>query len=375
MQNVLDRATASPDSSASEGSTESVLDPSPLGESLRGERELLISLIKEMMFYRRFEERVLSAYTRRKFSGFCHLHIGQEGLCAGVQRCLNKSDYMITGYRSHTQAVAKGISPLEVLSELFGKVTGCSRGKGGSMHMFSWEHRFFGGHGIVGGQAPLATGMAWKVRYQKEPDIVVCYLGDAAMNQGQVFEALNMAALWKLPVLFVIENNLYGMGTHISRTTTIGATSLYKRALAFDMDHSQVDGQNVRAVFEHVSPLVAQMREGSGPHLLEALTYRYKGHSVSDPGLYRSKEEVMGYKNGQDPIQNLAHELTARKFTTDEQIKEWDGEIKAHIKDLEQQADEAPEPDVAEAWQHVYATPLDPDRSDPAGGLDSEGRA
>lgn len=321
-------------------------------------REFLISVLREMIFYRRFEERVLSAYTRQKFSGFCHLHIGQEGLCVGVQRALQATDYMITGYRSHTQAMAKGIPAQAVLDELFGKVTGCSRGKGGSMHMFSSEKRFFGGHGIVGGQAPLAVGMAWKVRYVGDEDIVVCYLGDGAMNQGQVYEALNMAGLWQLPVLFIIENNLYGMGTHIARTTTVGATELYKRALAFDMDHSQVNGQDVLVTYEHLQSVVEKVRKGSKPHLLEALTYRYRGHSVSDPGLYRSREEVRGYQEQRDPIKNLVAHLKECKIADESEIKEWDQAAKAQLKELEATADGAPEPSLEEAEEHVWASPL-----------------
>lgn len=321
-------------------------------------REFLISVLREMIFYRRFEERVLSAYTRQKFSGFCHLHIGQEGLCVGVQRALQATDYMITGYRSHTQAMAKGIPAQAVLDELFGKVTGCSRGKGGSMHMFSSEKRFFGGHGIVGGQAPLAVGMAWKVRYVGDEDIVVCYLGDGAMNQGQVYEALNMAGLWQLPVLFIIENNLYGMGTHIARTTTVGATELYKRALAFDMDHSQVDGQDVLVTYEHLQSVVEKVRKGSKPHLLEALTYRYRGHSVSDPGLYRSKEEVRGYQEQRDPIKKLVAHLKECKIADESEIKEWDQAAKAQLKELEAAADGAPEPSLEEAEEHVWSSPL-----------------
>ncbi len=311
-------------------------------------------MLKEMIFYRRFEERVLAAYTQQKFSGFCHLHIGQEGLCVGLQRALDAKDYMISGYRSHTQAIAKGIAPLAVFSELFGKASGCSGGKGGSMHMFSKDKRFYGGHGIVGGQAPIAVGMGWKIRYSKEQHVVVCYLGDAAMNQGQVFEAMNMAAVWQLPVLFVIENNLYGMGTHIGRTTTIGATQQYKRALAFDMDHSQVNGQDVLTVYDHMSKTIKRVRKGV-PHLVEALTYRYKGHSVSDPSLYRSKEEVNSYKDDHDPIKTLAKRLQNDGITDEDSIRAWDKEIKAELKSIEAQADKAAPPDKALAYHHVYS--------------------
>ena len=313
--------------------------------------KLLESMFKEMAFYRRFEERVQLAYTKQKFSGFCHLHIGQEGLCVGVQRALRDSDYMISGYRSHTQAIAKGIEPNQVFAELFGKVTGCARGKGGSMHMFSKEKRFLGGHGIVGGQAPLATGVGFRIKYMKEDDVIVCYLGDAAMNQGQVFEAMNMAATWDLPVIFLIENNKYGMGTAIRRTTSVD--HLYKRALAFDMDHSQVDGMNVLTVYEHMQPIVKKMRKDGKPHLLEALTYRYKGHSVSDPGLYRTKEEVKEYQ-GLDPIKQLGDLLVKEKHASEADLKAWDKEAKEAVKAAEKFADESPKPDLNEAWLHVF---------------------
>lgn len=319
------------------------------------DKELLISIFKEMAFYRRFEERVNLAYTKQKFSGFCHLHIGQEGLCVGVQRALRDSDYMISGYRSHTQAIAKGIPAEQVLAELFGKVSGCSRGKGGSMHMFSAEHRFYGGHGIVGGQAPVATGVGFKIKYRGEDDVMVCYLGDAAMNQGQVFEAMNMAATWDLPVLFIIENNRYGMGTDITRTTSVGKDGLYKRALAFDMAHSQVDGQDVLKTLDHVSGIVKKMRKDKKPYLLEALTYRYKGHSVSDPGLYRTKDEVKDYMENNDPIKNLSAILLKEKFASEEDLKSWDKEAKELVKKAEEFADAAPEPAIDEAYMHVYA--------------------
>ena len=229
------------------------------------------------MFFRRFEERVGLAYTKRKFSGFCHLHIGQEALAVGVQSALRPTDYMLSSYRSHTQAIGKGIPAGQVMAELFGKVDGVCRGKGGSMHMFSDEHRFFGGHGIVGGQVPIAAGIAFKIRYSDEDEICVCYLGDAATNQGQFHEALNMAATWDLPVLYIIENNKYGMGTDIKRTTSVD--HLWKRALAYDMDHSDVDGMDVVAVHDHVNAIVENMRKTKRPYLLDALTYRYRGHS------------------------------------------------------------------------------------------------
>jgi len=317
------------------------------------ENEVLIDMYKQMCLFRRFEERVGVAYTKRKFSGFCHLHIGQEGLAVGVQNALRSSDYMLSGYRSHTQSIGKGIDPNAVMSELFAKVDGCSRGKGGSMHMFSEEHRFLGGHGIVGGQVPIAVGVGFAIRYRDEDDICVCYMGDAATNQGQFFEAMNMAATWDLPVLFVIENNKYGMGTDIRRTTSI--EHLWKRALAFDMDHSDVDGMDAVTVHRHVSTVVEKMRKDKRPHLLEALTYRYRGHSVSDPATYRTKEEVEDYQKNRDPILRMGRYLVENKIASEEELKEWDQSAKQRVKEAEAFADASPYPPVEELWDHVYA--------------------
>jgi pyruvate dehydrogenase E1 component alpha subunit len=315
------------------------------------ERDLLVKMYKDMALFRRFEERVGLAYTKQKFSGFCHLHIGQEALAVGVQSALRDSDYMLSGYRSHTQAIGKGISPEAVMAELFGKVDGCCRGKGGSMHMFSKEHRFLGGHGIVGGQTPIAAGVGFSIRYRNEDDVCVCYMGDAATNQGQFFEAMNMAATWDLPVLFIIENNRYGMGTDIRRTTSVDA--LWKRALAFDMAHSDVDGMHVVTVYEHVKDIVDQMRKDHKPYLLEALTYRYRGHSVSDPGTYRTKEEVEDYQKNRDPIMQLERYMTEQKLASEADFKAWDKEAKERVKAAEEFADNSPNPPVEELWDHV----------------------
>ena len=315
------------------------------------DKDVLFKMYKQMCLFRRFEERVGLAYTKRKFSGFCHLHIGQEGLAVGVQEALRDSDYMISGYRSHTQAIGKGIEPGQVMAELFGKVDGICRGKGGSMHMFSESLRFLGGHGIVGGQVPLAAGVGFAIRYREEDDVCVCYLGDAASNQGQFFEAMNMAATWDLPVLFIIENNKYGMGTDIRRTTSID--HLWKRALSFDMDHSDVDGMSVIAVKDHVGSIVEKMRKDKKPHLLEALTYRYRGHSVSDPGTYRTKQEVEDYQKNKDPIKQLGKYLVENKLSTDEELKSWDNEAKSLVKEAEAFADNSPNPPIEELWDHV----------------------
>ncbi|MFK7871624.1 MAG: pyruvate dehydrogenase (acetyl-transferring) E1 component subunit alpha [Oligoflexales bacterium] len=311
----------------------------------------LKNLYQQMLFCRRFEERVLTAYTSQKFSGFCHLHIGQEAVCVGIQANLQESDHMISGYRSHTQAIMKGLSAKEVFAELLGREAGCSRGKGGSMHMFSKEKRFYGGHGIVGGQAPIAAGVGFEIRYNDKNEVMVCYLGDAAMNQGQVYEAMNMAATWDLPVLYVIENNQYGMGTDIRRTTSIDHLS--KRALGFDMANSRVDGMNVLKMIEHTAPIIDQMRKDHKPYLLEAITYRYKGHSVSDPASYRTKEELTAWQD-LDPLSQLAKELKKQGCLEDE-LTDFDKNIRAEVRDIEAQAEACSFSDPAETWMHVLA--------------------
>jgi len=321
--------------------------------SVKISEEKLFSFYEEMLFYRRFEERVLRAYTQRMFAGFCHVHIGQEAVCVGIQGVLEARDYVLSGYRSHTQAIAKGLSATSVFAELLGKATGCSKGKGGSMHMFSEGHRFLGGNGIVGAQAPLALGAAFSLKYKKEKNISVCYLGDAAMNQGAVFEAMNMAAAWCLPVLFVIENNQYGMGTHIKRVTSVD--SLAKRALAFDMDHSSVDGMSVVSVYEHCAPIVEKMKKTGAPYLLEVNTYRYKGHSVSDPGLYRSKEELESYQ-AKDPLIQAEKILLKSKKFTKEQLEELDQKVKDKVKKAEEEAVSAPFPEKEEAFKDVFVS-------------------
>lgn len=314
---------------------------------------MMLAMYKQMCLFRRFEERVGQAYTKQKFSGFCHLHIGQEGLAVGVQAALRDDDYMISGYRSHTQAIGKGISPNAVMAELFGKVDGCCRGKGGSMHMFSQEKRFFGGHGIVGGQVPIAAGVGFAIRYNDGDQVMVCYLGDAATNQGQFFEAMNMAATWDLPVLFIIENNRYGMGTDIRRTTSID--HLWKRALSFDMASSDVDGMSCLTTYEHVKDIVDKMRLDKKPHLLEALTYRYRGHSVSDPGTYRTKDEVEDYMKNRDPIKQLADVIIKSKIATETELKALDDAAKQESREAEDFADASPNPPIDEAFAHVMA--------------------
>ena len=250
----------------------------------------LVSFYKEMLLGRRIEERVGQLYVQQKFSGFCHLYIGQEAVSTGCLNAIRKGkDYVIGGYRDHVQPMVLGMSARAMMAELFGKATGCVRGKGGSMHMFSKEGRFLGGHGIVGGQAPLATGVGWQIKYTKEDLVCLCFIGDAAINQGQFHEAMNMAAIWNLPVIFIIENNLYGMGTAIKRTCTLDV--LADRAKGYNMAQAVVDGRNVINTYMQMTEIVETVRKTSKPILIEIQTYRLRGHSMSDPQAYRSKQE------------------------------------------------------------------------------------
>jgi pyruvate dehydrogenase E1 component alpha subunit len=311
-----------------------------------------IELYKKMLFYRRFEERVNLAYTKQKFSGFCHLHIGQEAVCAGIGACLRPDDYVIASYRSHTHALEKGISPEQVFGELFGKEMGCSAGKGGSMHMFSKDARFMGGHGIVGSQVPIATGIAFAIRYREESSLVVCYLGDGAMNQGQVYEAFNMAALWQLPVIFVLENNQYGMGTDYRRVSSVEDLTL--RATGFNIAARSMDGMNVLNMQREFSEVVETVRSQRTPYLVEAKTYRYQGHSVSDPATYRSKEEVDRYRQ-QDPLLQMAEHLKTEGYAAAADLSRWDQEAKAAVAKAEAIAEHAAPPPAAALWQHIFA--------------------
>ena len=264
-------------------------------------REELHAILAEMLLYRRFEEKAEEAYAIGKIGGFCHLHIGQEGLAVGAIRPLRNDDVVVTAYREHTQAIAKGISPRAAMAELYGRVDGCSGGRGGSMHLFDPGVGFLGGHGIVGGQIPLGAGVGWAIRYRGDDQICVCFMGDAAVNQGAFLEALNMSAIWTLPVIYVVENNGYGMGTAFSR---VSATKMEARSGAYGIPAHTVDGQDVIATHRFFADLAEEVRGGAGPQFVNAVTYRFRGHSMSDPvsGTYRSREEVDSHMREQDPI-------------------------------------------------------------------------
>jgi pyruvate dehydrogenase E1 component alpha subunit len=317
-------------------------------------KEQLLGILERMLLYRRFEEKAEEAYAIGKIGGFCHLHIGQEGAAEGCIGPLREDDYVISGYREHTQALAKGVDPGSVMAELYGRSGGASGGKGGSMHIFRADRAFMGGHGIVGGQVPLATGFGWAIRYRGEDRVAMCFLGDAAVNQGALHESLNMAAIWKLPVVYVVENNEYGMGTAFRR---ISATQISDRSSAYGIPASVVNGQDVLATYRHFQTLVEEVRSGGGPRFVEVRTYRFRGHSMSDPvsGTYRSKTEVSERSEHDDPIKILVDRLLDADMLTPEVLKALDEEVRARVVAAADFADAAPAPDPSELYTHVYA--------------------
>ncbi len=309
---------------------------------------------ESMLLMRKFEERAGQLYGMQKIKGFCHLYIGQEAVVAGAISALHPDDAMITAYRDHAHALGKGIPAREVMAELYGKATGCSKGKGGSMHLFSKKHRFFGGHGIVGGQIPLGAGIAFAERYRGSDAICACYMGDGAIRQGALHEAFNMAMLWKLPVLFIIENNQYAMGTSVARTSNV--TALYTIGEGYDMPAEPVDGMLVEQVHEAMLRAAEHVRSGKGPYLLEMVTYRYKGHSMSDPARYRTKEEVERFKS-QDPVHRVLTTILESRIATRADIDAIDARVSEAVEDSVRFAEESPDPDPAELYHDVYAQP------------------
>jgi pyruvate dehydrogenase E1 component alpha subunit len=313
-----------------------------------------LELLRDMLLYRRFEEKAEEAYAIGKIGGFCHLHIGQEAACAGSISPLRPEDYVISAYREHTQAIAKGADPKAVMAELYGRVDGCSKGKGGSMHIVDQKARFLGGHGIVGGQIPLAGGIGFAIRYRSEPHLVLCFMGDAAVNQGAFHETLNMAAVWKLPCIFAVENNEYGMGTAFSR---VSATPIIERADSYGIESSFVNGQDVIATYLHFQELAEAVRNGGGPRYVDIRTYRFKGHSMSDPvsGTYRSKEEVDKRVHQDDPITNLKDRLMAVGALTQEALEGIDKDVRAIVNEAADFADASPLPPPEMLYEHVYS--------------------
>lgn len=317
-------------------------------------KETYLNWFEQMMLMRRFEEKSAQLYGQQKIKGFCHLYIGQEAVVAGTMSALKKEDRIITAYRDHAHALACGISAREVMAELYGKETGCSKGKGGSMHMFSKEHNFFGGHGIVGGQIPLGAGIAFADMYRGGDQVTVCYFGDGAARQGALHETFNMAMLWKLPVIFVIENNGYAMGTSVGRTTNV--REMYKIGESYEMPSASVDGMNAEAVHKAVAEAAERGRKGEGPTLLEIRTYRYRGHSMSDPAKYRTKEEVEEYKN-QDPIEQVRAAILKKKYASVADLEAIEEKVNAIVSDSVEFAETSPYPDASELYNHIYFEP------------------
>jgi pyruvate dehydrogenase E1 component alpha subunit len=314
-------------------------------------KEQYLKWYEEMLLWRRFEEKTGQLYIQQKIRGFCHLYIGQEAVVAGAISVIRDTDNMISAYRDHVHPIAKGVSPNAIMAELFAKITGCSKGKGGSMHMFSAEHKFFGGHGIVGGQIPLGAGIALADQYNGNDNVTLCYMGDGAVRQGALHEAFNMAMLWKLPVVFIIENNFYAMGTSVERTSNVH--DLYKLGLSYDMPSKPVDGMSVEAVHEATEWAVNRARKGEGPSLLEIKTYRFRGHSMSDPGKYRTKEEVEEYKK-LDPIEQVLETLKKNKWITESEIEATEQKIKEIVEESVRFAEESPYPGPEELYMDVY---------------------
>jgi len=315
-------------------------------------KEELLKYYREMLLIRRFEEKAGQLYGMGLIGGFCHLYIGQEAVAVGVQESVRQGhDKIITGYRDHGHMLAAGMDPKEVMAELTGRIGGSSRGKGGSMHMFDVPTGFYGGHGIVGAQVSLGTGLAFAGKYRGDDSVAFVYFGDGASNQGQVYESFNMAQLWKLPAIYIIENNQYAMGTSIERSSS--TTQLSQRGASFGIPGEQVDGMDVLAVRDAVKKAVERARAGEGPYILEVKTYRYRGHSMSDPAKYRTKEEVDEVKKTRDPIDHIKTLLAAANATEDE-LKAIDNEIKAIVAEAVQFAQESPEPDPSELYTDVY---------------------
>ncbi|MCC7195172.1 MAG: pyruvate dehydrogenase (acetyl-transferring) E1 component subunit alpha [Gemmatimonadaceae bacterium] len=311
-------------------------------------------LLHSMILQRRFEEKSAEAYALGKIGGFCHLYIGQEAVSSGIIPLLRPDDYMLTTYRDHGQALVRGVTPRAVMAELFGRIDGCSRGKGGSMHMFDRDVNFLGGHGIVAGHIPLAAGVAFAIKYRGGDQVVVCFMGEAAVNNGAFHEAMNMAGLWRLPVVYVIENNKYGMGTAVERASSI--KDMYKRGDSYQVDNAVVDGQDVWAVREAAQEAIDRARKDYSPTLLEVRTYRYMGHSMSDAasGTYRTKEELDEYRTKRDPINLLSAQLIADKAIKEADIEAMEKDIAAIVQDSWDFADASPEPPIEALHEDVY---------------------
>jgi pyruvate dehydrogenase E1 component alpha subunit len=343
------QAKTAPKSAKSSASAKSGNGKPPDPPALAKDVEL--DAYRQMLLIRRFEEKAGQMYGMGLIGGFCHLYIGQEAVVVGMQLAIKPGDQVITGYRDHGHMLACGMDPKGVMAELTGRQHGYSKGKGGSMHMFSVEKGFFGGHGIVGAQVSLGTGLAFANRYRKNDNVSLTYFGDGAANQGQVYESFNMAELWKLPVIYIIENNRYAMGTSVSRASA--QTDFSKRGTSFNIPGEQVDGMDVRAVKAAGEKAVAWCRAGKGPYILEMLTYRYRGHSMSDPAKYRTREEVEKVRTEADPIEQVRLRLIETRRASEDELKKIDAQVRAVVNEAAEFATHDPEPDPAELWTDV----------------------
>ena len=324
---------------------------SPSKDTLTDKARLL-KLYREMLLIRRFEEKTAEMYQAAKIGGFCHLNIGEEATIVGTISALRPQDYVYSTYREHGHALAKGVDPSAVMAELFGKETGTSHGRGGSMHLFSQQHRFYGGYAIVGQSLPIACGSAYAINYEEKDEVVMSIFGDGATNIGAFHESLNVAKLWHLPIVFVCVNNLYGMGTAVNRASAV--TEIWKKACAYDMTGERVDGMDVLAVRRITDQLVAQAREKHEPSLLECVTYRYRGHSMSDPDTYRGKDEIKEWQ-ARDAILSLGDYLKKQKLLDDQQLQKIDEEVSAQVEEAVKFAEESPDPDPKDLYRDVYA--------------------
>ena len=325
--------------------------PPPAAEVPAFDKEQELKAYRDMLLIRRFEEKAGQMYGMGLIGGFCHLYIGQEAVVVGMQMTLKPGDKVITGYRDHGHMLATGMDPKGVMAELTGRAHGYSKGKGGSMHMFSVANGFYGGHGIVAAQVSLGTGLAFANRYRGTDNVSLTYFGDGAANQGQVYESFNMAELWKLPVVYVIENNRYAMGTSVSRSSA--QTDFSKRGTSFNIPGEQVDGMDVRAVKAAGERAVAWCRAGNGPIILEMATYRYRGHSMSDPAKYRSREEVERIRTERDPIEQVRARLLKSKRASEDELKRTDADVRKIVNEASEFATHEPEPDPSELWTDV----------------------
>jgi pyruvate dehydrogenase E1 component alpha subunit len=314
-------------------------------------KEQYLKWYESILLMRRFEETCGNLYLQQKFGGFCHLYIGQEAIAAGFASAIQKGDKIITAYRDHAHPIALGMDPKFVMAELYGKSTGCSKGKGGSMHMFDKELNMMGGHGIVGAQIPMGAGIAFAEKYNGTKNVCLAFMGDGAVRQGALHETFNMAMLWKLPVIFIVENNNYAMGTSVERTTNV--TDLSKLGLSYDMPSESVDGMRVESVHEAIQMAAKHCRDGKGPYLLDIRTYRYKGHSMSDPQKYRSKEEVSDYKE-KDPLTQVQSVLIEQGWMTEKDVEKLEAKVKAQVNDSVEFAENSPLPEIDELYKDVY---------------------